>query len=114
MFCSKCGQQCADGIKFCTSCGAELVQVKPVKNEEGEAVAVQETEAVAAAPEVKAEEPKVKKEKVKKEKEEKPEKEKKPVDMTFLKSLLMKKPVWQFVLYKVYLQKRLMVSFRRW
>lgn len=94
MFCSKCGQQCADGIKFCTSCGAELVQVKPVKNEEGEAVAVQETEAVAAAPEVKAEEPKVKKEKVKKEKEEKPEKEKKPVDMTFLKSLLMKKPVW--------------------
>ncbi len=93
MFCSKCGQQCADGIKFCTGCGAELVQVKPVKNEEGEA-AVQETEAVAATPEVKAEEPKVKKEKVKKEKEEKPEKEKKPVDVAFLKSLLMKKPVW--------------------
>lgn len=87
MFCSKCGQQCADGIKFCTSCGAELVQVKPVKNTEEE-VAVQETEAVAVAPAVQAEAPK---EKVKK---EKVKKEKKPVNTEFIKSLLMKKPVW--------------------
>lgn len=83
MFCSKCGQQCADGVKFCTNCGAELVQAKPVKNEEGE-VAVKVTEAVATTQDVKAEEPK--KEKVKK--------EKKPVNTDFMKSLLMKKPVW--------------------
>lgn len=92
MFCSKCGQQCADGVKFCINCGAELVQVKPVNNaEEAEA---QENAPVADATVVQADAPKeekVKKEKVKK---EKVDKEKKPVDTTFIKSLLMKKPVW--------------------
>jgi len=84
MFCSKCGQQCADGIKFCTSCGAELVQATPAKNTEE--VAVAQEAAPVVAPAVQEEAPKVKK--------EKPVKEKKPVDTTFIKSLLMKKPVW--------------------
>ncbi len=26
MICSKCGQECADDLKFCTNCGAELVE----------------------------------------------------------------------------------------
>ncbi|MBR2409782.1 MAG: zinc ribbon domain-containing protein [Lachnospiraceae bacterium] len=34
MICSKCGQECADGLKFCTNCGAELVEIEVVETTE--------------------------------------------------------------------------------
>lgn len=60
MVCSKCGQECADDVKFCTNCGAELAAVK-VEEPAAEAV-VEETvaeETAATEAEVKAEEVKV-------------------------------------------------------
>lgn len=45
MVCSKCGQECAEGVKFCTNCGAEVVAaevkeaVAEVKEEVTETVA---------------------------------------------------------------------------
>lgn len=34
MICSKCGQECADGLKFCTNCGEELVEAEVVETTE--------------------------------------------------------------------------------
>ena len=34
MVCGKCGQECADDVKFCTSCGAELTESAEVVAEE--------------------------------------------------------------------------------
>lgn len=69
MICSKCGQECPDGTKFCTNCGAEL-KAEEVKT----AAPAEEAKAEAPAEEVKAapvEE--VKKEEVKKDEAKKEE-----------------------------------------
>lgn len=34
MVCSKCGQECADGVKFCANCGAELAAAEPTVTED--------------------------------------------------------------------------------
>jgi len=69
MVCSKCGQECADDVKFCTNCGAEFAATE---------VKAEETAAVAA--ETKAAEKEPKAEKVKEPKEKKEKKEKKPLN----------------------------------
>ena len=61
MICSKCGKECADGMKFCTECGAELVAEAQATVEETvenavETVAEEAKEAAAEAVETVAEE----------------------------------------------------------
>lgn len=87
MVCSKCGQECADDVKFCTNCGAELAAVK-VEEPAAEAV-VEEPVAEAVAEETAVTEAEVKEEETKAEAPkaeavapvaEKEPKEKKPVN----------------------------------
>ena len=35
--CPKCGKELADGTKFCSKCGASLVDVKPAEEPKAEA-----------------------------------------------------------------------------
>lgn len=89
MVCSKCGQECADGVKFCTNCGVELAEAEvkeaveevpeEVKEEAAEAVekAKEEVAEEAAATEMKEGAPAVTEEKPEEKKEKK---EKKPND----------------------------------
>lgn len=51
MICSKCGQECADDMLFCTNCGAELS--KEVQEEVAEAVAEVKEEATDITEEIK-------------------------------------------------------------
>ncbi|MBQ9767531.1 MAG: zinc ribbon domain-containing protein [Lachnospiraceae bacterium] len=54
MVCSKCGQECAEGVKFCTNCGVEIA-AEEVKEAVAETVAEVKEEVAESAAEVKEE-----------------------------------------------------------
>ncbi|MCH5273386.1 MAG: zinc ribbon domain-containing protein [Lachnospiraceae bacterium] len=49
MICSKCGKECADGTKFCTECGAEIIAAETAQVEESVVTETEVPEETVAA-----------------------------------------------------------------